>query len=91
MFIPLWLLVPMGLLIVAFAVWTFLLAMRKNPLPFPDPGSRIYTAASPEGKDAMVQLLSRHGLLDLPADVLRRSRFATRSSVAFCTWSAVMP
>lgn len=62
MFIPLWFLVPMGLLIVVFTVWAFLLATRKNPLPFPDPGSRIYTAASPEGKDAMVELLSHHGI-----------------------------
>lgn len=46
----------MGLLIVVFGVWTFLLATGKNPLPFPDPGSRIYTAASPEGKDAIVEL-----------------------------------
>ena len=62
MYIPLWLLVSVGLLIVAFAVWTFLLANRKNPLPFPDHGSRIYTAASPEGKDAMVELLTHHGI-----------------------------
>ena len=62
MYIPLWLLIPMGLLIVVFGVWTFLLATGKNPLPFPDPGSRIYTASSPEGKDAVVELLSRHGI-----------------------------
>jgi hypothetical protein len=62
MYIPLWLLIPMGLLIVVFGVWTFLLATGKNPLPFPDPGSRIYTAASPQGKDAVVELLSHHGI-----------------------------
>ena len=62
MYIHLWLLIAIGLLIVVFGIWTFLLATGKNPLPFPDPGSRIYTAASPEGKDAMVELLSHHGI-----------------------------
>ena len=62
MYIPKWLLIPIGLLILVFGAWTFLLATGKNPLPFPDPGSRIYTAASPEGKDAVVTLLSQHGI-----------------------------
>jgi hypothetical protein len=43
-------------------IWLALVAMRRNPLPFPDPGSRIFSAASDEGKDAVVELLSRHGL-----------------------------
>jgi hypothetical protein len=31
-------------------------------LPFPDPGSRIFSAASPEAKDAIVEMLARYGV-----------------------------
>lgn len=62
MYIPKWLLIPIVLLIVVLGVWTYLLISGRNPLPFPDPGSRIYSASSAEGKAAMVELLERNGI-----------------------------
>jgi len=62
MFIPIWILVSIGLLAVILIVWTILLATRRNPLPFPDFGSRIFSAASGKGKDAVVELLALYGL-----------------------------
>lgn len=62
MFLPTWLI---ALALLAFAVlvaWTYLLAAGRNPLPFPDRGSRIFSTPSPEAKDALVALLARHGL-----------------------------
>lgn len=62
MFVPIWLLVPVLLLVAGLALWSYLLATGRNPLPFPDSGSRIFSASSPEAKDAIVALLARHGL-----------------------------
>ncbi|MBA2378706.1 MAG: hypothetical protein H0V76_03925 [Blastocatellia bacterium] len=62
MFIPKWLLVLIGLLFTGLAIWTYLLVSDRNPLPFPDRGSRIFSASSPEAKDAIVTLLSQHDL-----------------------------
>lgn len=62
MFIPIWAVVVAGLLFAGLAIWTYLLARGRNPLPFPDRGSRIFSASSPEAKDAVVALLSQHGI-----------------------------
>lgn len=62
MFLPKWLVVLACLLFVTLAAWTYLLASGRNPLPFPDRGSRIFTTPSPEAKDAVVALLARHGV-----------------------------
>lgn len=62
MFIPKWALLLMGLFLASFIVWTVLLVLGRNPLPFPDNGSRIFSAASVEGKDAIVELLAIHGI-----------------------------
>lgn len=62
MYLPIWLLVLAVIVFAALAAWSFLLATDRNPLPFPDPGSRIFTAASPEAKETIVELLTRHGL-----------------------------
>ncbi|MCM2257501.1 MAG: hypothetical protein NDJ94_17835 [Vicinamibacteria bacterium] len=35
-----------------------------NPLPFPDPGSRIFSASSPEAKAAVVALLAEHDVME---------------------------
>jgi len=48
--------------ILLLAAWATALSIGKNPLPWPDPGSRIFAAASPEGKAAIVELLSRDGV-----------------------------
>lgn len=62
MFVPKWILVLAGICAAALAMWTYLLASGRNPLPFPDAGSRIFAAASPKAKEAVVALLSKHGI-----------------------------
>lgn len=62
MFIPIWLLVLIGLSAVILIAWTILLAAGRNPLPFPDFGSRIFSASSTEGKNAVVELLALYGV-----------------------------
>lgn len=62
MFLPRWFVVLACVSFLALAVWAYLLASGRNPLPFPDRGSRIFTTPSPEAKDAIVALLARHGV-----------------------------
>ncbi len=62
MFLPKWFVVLAFLLFAVLAGWTYLLASGRNPLPFPDRGSRIFSTPSPEAKDAVVALLARHGV-----------------------------
>lgn len=62
MFIPIWALLLIGLFMASFIAWTVLLILGRNPLPFPDNGSRIFSAACGEGKDAIVELLAIHGI-----------------------------
>lgn len=64
MFIPLWLIGAAAVLAVLYLLWSIALARGRNPLPFPDRGSRIFAAASPQAKDAVVALLARHGLAE---------------------------
>ncbi|TWI07300.1 hypothetical protein [Aerolutibacter ruishenii] len=71
MFVPMWLIALAAIVFAAFAVWTYLLATGRNPLPFPDRGSRIFSTPNPEAKEVMVALLARHGL---------RERFQANSS-----------
>lgn len=60
--VPVWVIGVFGALFVAMAAWLGLLLADRNPLPFPDPGSRIFSAASPEAKAVVVELLSEHGV-----------------------------
>ena len=62
MFLPVWLIVVLAVAVLGLAAWTYLLASGRNPLPFPDPGSRIFSAPTPEANAAVVALLGRHGL-----------------------------
>jgi len=62
MFIPIWALLLVGLFMAGFVVWAVLLASGRNPLPFPDTGSRIFSASSAEAKEAVVALLAMHGV-----------------------------
>ena len=62
MFIPVWLLVVVGVAWAATFGWAVLVARGRDPLPFPDPGSRIFSAATPEAKAAVVALMARHGV-----------------------------
>jgi hypothetical protein len=60
--IPLWGLGLLGVLFIAMAAWLALLLADRNPLPFPDRGSRIFSATSPESKKVIVELLAQHGV-----------------------------
>jgi hypothetical protein len=62
--IPIWGLVLAGILLIGMAAWLALLLADRNPLPFPDRGSRIFTASSPEAKDVVVELLAQHGVAE---------------------------
>lgn len=62
MFVPIWLLILLLVVIGGVLAWLVLAAIDRNPLPFPDRGSRIFTASSPEGKAAMIDLLETHGI-----------------------------
>ena len=62
MFIPKWILLLISFLMASLIVLLVLIVLGRNPLPFPDNGSRIFSAASGEGKDAIVELLAIHGI-----------------------------
>ncbi len=62
MFIPKWFLVMALLVFLALSGWTALMIAGRNPLPFPDNGSRIFAAKSPEAKTVLVELLAQHGV-----------------------------
>lgn len=62
MHVPKWAVALNILALLLLASWAMALSLGKNPLPWPDPGSRIFAASSPEAKAAIVELLSRHGV-----------------------------
>lgn len=62
MFIPVWVLLGGGLAAAALGTWILSILRGRNPLPFPDPGSRIFTVPSPAAKAAVIELLKQHGL-----------------------------
>ena len=65
MFVPVGVLLGTSLVLLLVLAWAFLAVSGRNPLPFPDSGSRIFAAASKESKDALVILLAKHGLAEL--------------------------
>ncbi|MGI8669532.1 MAG: hypothetical protein ACR2J3_06725 [Aridibacter sp.] len=76
MFISLWLLIPICLILIGVLTWAFLAVNGRNPLPFPDNGSRIFAAASVEAKDAIVELCGVYGLKErfrMDTDQVKRS------------------
>lgn len=62
MFVPLPLIIISAVLFLGLLVWATLLARGRNPLPFPDPGSRIFSTPSIAAKDALIALLAKHGV-----------------------------
>ena len=46
MSVPIWFLVLVCLLLAGLTSWSYLLATGRNPLPFPDSGSRIVSAST---------------------------------------------
>ena len=71
MFVPLWLAVPALVLVLLLIAWLTLILTGRNPLPVPDVGSRIFSAASPAAKATILDLLAQHGV---------RERFQANSS-----------
>jgi hypothetical protein len=62
MMVPRWL-IGLNLLVLAvLSAWAWSLATLRNPLPWPDHGSRIFAATTPEAKAALVALLAKHGI-----------------------------
>jgi len=62
MFIPLWIVGVVAFAFVGVLGWLAAFLRGRNPLPFPDGGSRIFTTPSPEAKAAVIALLRQHGL-----------------------------
>lgn len=62
MHVPKWAIALNLIAMLLLATWATALAVGKNPLPWPDPGSRIFAASSPEAQAAIVELISRHGV-----------------------------
>lgn len=62
MHVPKWAIALNLLSLLLLAAWAAALSVDRNPLPWPDRGSRIFAASSPEGKAAVVELLSEHGV-----------------------------
>ena len=62
MYLPMWLLVALVVLLGAAILWLALILAGRNPLPFPDGGSRIFTAATPAAKAAIIDLLAQYGV-----------------------------
>ncbi|MBV2129125.1 hypothetical protein [Arsukibacterium indicum] len=64
MYIPKWLLSCFLIVFLLLLSWTYSLVIQRNPLPFPDPGSRIFSTPSAEAKAAVVALLAQHGIAE---------------------------
>ena len=62
MHIPKWGIALTAVIFFVMLTWAGLMATGKNPLPYPDPGSRIFAATSPESKRVIVELLAQHGI-----------------------------
>jgi hypothetical protein len=62
MHVPKWAIALNFVLFLCVAGWATALTLGRNPLPWPDPGSRIFAASSPEAKRAIVDLLAMHGV-----------------------------
>jgi hypothetical protein len=62
MFVPVWLAVVVLVVLGLVAAWLGLILAGRNPLPFPDVGSRIFTAATPEAKATIIDLLAQYGV-----------------------------
>ncbi len=60
--LPKWLVVLFAILFIAQLAVLTLIMQGRNPLPFPDHGSRIFSAATPEAKQAVVELLEQYGV-----------------------------
>jgi hypothetical protein len=62
MLFPQWFVAATAILLLGMGAWLIALLRGRNPLPFPDGGSRIFTTPSPAAKQAVVDLLAQHGV-----------------------------
>src|SRR5262245_58467880 len=62
MFVSLWIIVVFAAALATVFAWLVAFLRGRNPLPFPDGGSRIFTTPSVEAKAVIVELLRDHGL-----------------------------
>ena len=62
MYVPKWGIALIAVIFFSVLTWAGLMAAGRNPLPYPDTGSRIFAAASPQSKKAIVDLLAQHGV-----------------------------
>ena len=88
MYIPKWGLALIAVDFLAVASWAGLMAAGRNPLPYPDAGSRIFAAASPKAKQAIVDLLAQHGIeerFQVDSSGIRRSIMCWRRAAASST------
>lgn len=83
MFVPLWLVVTVLVLGGTAVVWLTLMLVGRNLLPFPDVGSRIFTAASPAAKAVIVDLLAQYG-------VRERFQFNTAGVLRSIMWDGTI-
>lgn len=60
--LPKWFVALFAFLFITMLAVLTLMMQGRNPLPFPDHGSRIFSAATPEAKQAMVDLLEQYGV-----------------------------
>jgi hypothetical protein len=93
MFIPVPAIAAVIIVMLAYLGWSIALARGRNPLPFPDPGSRIFAASSPEAKNAVVELLERHGLperFQVNTEQVRRSIFWDGTIINYSTPDVVV-
>jgi hypothetical protein len=64
MHVPKWAIAMNFVLLGLVAFWAAALSLDRNPLPWPDSGSRIFAASSPKAKAAVVELLAKHGVAE---------------------------
>ncbi|MGY6635507.1 MAG: hypothetical protein ACXIUO_00040 [Erythrobacter sp.] len=62
--VPKWAIALNLVVVVLLAGFAWSLATLRNPLPWPDHGSRIFPASSPQAKAALVELLGQYGIAE---------------------------
>ena len=83
MYLPTWIIVSVLLVIAILGVWLIAILRGRNPLPFPDLGSRIFSTPSAEAKATVVALLREYG-------VSERFRFDTKGVQRSIMWDGTI-
>jgi hypothetical protein len=83
MFIPFWLVITGSLSLFILLLFVVGFLRGRNPLPFPDMGSRIFAASTPEAKEALVALLDKN-------DLKERFRFDSSGILRSILWDGTI-